>query len=60
MLNNENFKFYNADCFDLLPKIDNNSVDLVLIDPPYVISRKTGFAGGSIRNKDTDRFRVSY
>lgn len=60
MVNDENFKFYNADCFDLFPEIDNNSVDLVLIDPPYEISRKTGFAGGLIRNKDTDRFRVSY
>lgn len=59
-IEDEDFKFYNADCFDLLSEIDNNSVDLVLIDPPYAISRSTGFAEGPIRNDDTDRFRVSY
>ena len=27
----------NANCFDFLPTLENNSVDLVLIDPPYDI-----------------------
>lgn len=26
---------YNADCFDILKKLDNNSVDMVCVDPPY-------------------------
>lgn len=30
----------NMDCMDFLPAIDNNSVDLVLIDPPYDISHE--------------------
>ena len=37
------FKFTNESCFDLLPKIASNSIDLILIDPPYEISRPTNF-----------------
>ena len=33
----------NADCFDVLPGIADGSVDLVLVDPPYGISRKSMF-----------------
>lgn len=36
----------NLDCFEFLRKLEDNSVDLVLIDPPYAISRKTGFNTG--------------
>lgn len=39
--------------------MDVNSVSLVLIDPPYVISRQTNFANGEPKGKDTDRFRIS-
>ena len=28
-------KIYNLDCFDFLKKVDNNSIDLAVIDPPY-------------------------
>ena len=36
--------FYeNMSCFDLLIKIPDKSVNLVLIDPPYEISRDTNF-----------------
>jgi len=52
MLSNEN-------CFDLLPRIKNNSIDLILIDPPYEVSRDTNFNSGIAKGKDTDRFRVS-
>lgn len=47
------------DCFEMLKSIKSNSVDLVLIDPPYEISRPTNFASGEATDKDTDRFRVS-
>lgn len=49
----------NMSCFDYLKEIENNSVDLVLIDPPYEVSRDTNFASGEPVGKDTDRFRVS-
>jgi site-specific DNA-methyltransferase (adenine-specific) len=49
----------NESCFTLLEKIKNKSVDLVLIDPPYEVSRDTNFQSGEATGKDTDRFRVS-
>lgn len=52
-------KLYKGDCFDLLKQIKNNTIDLVLIDPPYEVSRDTNFAKGKIKGTDVDRFRVS-
>ena len=52
-------KLLNEDCFKLLPTLEDNSVELAIIDPPYEISRDTNFASGEAKNKDTDRFRVS-
>ena len=49
----------NKSCFDYLKTIKDNSVSLVLIDPPYEVSRDTNFASGDLTGKDTDRFRVS-
>lgn len=50
---------YNIDCFDGIKNIDNNSIDMVLTDPPYEISRKSGFASGEPSGTDVDRFRIS-
>lgn len=49
----------NESCFDMLKKLQDNSVDLFLIDPPYEVSRDTNFQSGKAKGKDTDRFRVS-
>jgi site-specific DNA-methyltransferase (adenine-specific) len=32
-------KIYNMDCFEFLEKIDNGSVDLVVLDPPYNMNK---------------------
>ena len=32
-----------GDCIEELSKIKSNSVDLILIDPPYLISRDSNF-----------------
>ena len=32
-----------GDCLEILPKIESNSIDLILIDPPYLISRDSNF-----------------
>ena len=32
-----------GDCFELIKNIDSKSIDLVLIDPPYLISRDSNF-----------------
>lgn len=49
----------NESCFSYLKKIKSGSVDLVLIDAPYEISKDTNFQSGEKTGKDTDRFRVS-
>lgn len=52
--------FENLDALSYLKTLPNKSVNLVLTDPPYAISRTTGFASGELKGNDTDRFRVSY
>ena len=49
----------NESCFDLLKRIKSCSLDLVLIDPPYEVSRDTNFSSGRPTGNDTDRFRIS-
>ena len=49
----------NMNCFEFLENIESNSVDLIIIDPPYEVSRQTNFQSGEETGKDTDRFRVS-
>lgn len=48
-------ELYNKSCFEYLKSIKSNSVDLVLIDPPYEISKDTNFANGG----GIERFAVS-
>ena len=52
-------RYEQASCFDFLKTIEKNSIDLILIDPPYEISRSTNFQNGEATGRDTDRFRVS-
>jgi DNA modification methylase len=49
----------NQSCFEYLKTIESKSVSLVLIDPPYEVSRDTNFQSGEAKGTDTDRFRVS-
>jgi DNA modification methylase len=37
-----NVDFKNEEGLKYLETIDNNSVDLILTDPPYIISKETG------------------
>jgi DNA modification methylase len=53
------FQFTNESCFELLPRIKSGSIDLILIDPPYEISRPTNFQSGELTGTDTDRFRIT-
>ena len=34
----ENITLYNGNCFEILPKIKENSVDCIITDPPYFLS----------------------
>lgn len=53
------FNYQNKDCFEFLKTIPSKSVNLILIDPPYEISRLTNFQSGAETGRDTDRFRIS-
>lgn len=37
---------YKGDCLELMPGMEKNSIDLILTDPPYMISRETNFSKG--------------
>ena len=58
-MENENIELKHKSCFDYLKTLEDNSIDLVLIDPPYEVSRETNFQSGEAKGLDTDRFRVS-
>jgi DNA modification methylase len=38
------YNIYNADAFEKLKEIESQSIDLILTDPPYNISKKNGFS----------------
>ena len=54
----QKIELQNENCFTYLPKLERNSIDLIIIDPPYEVSRDTNFTSGKPKGKDTDRFRV--
>ena len=43
-----NVKLYNGDCFNVLPTVENNSIDLVITSPPFNV----GIDYGKGRNED--------
>lgn len=48
----------NDDCFNYLSKIESNSIDLILVDPPYLISKESGFKNYS--DNATDEIRKKF
>lgn len=48
---------YNSTFESLLPQLESGSIDLILTDPPYAISRETGFK--HLGDKSVERFAVS-
>lgn len=52
----QNIKVFNEDCLVFLKSIKSDTVDLILTDPPYEISRTTGFR--SVVN-GVQRFAIS-
>ena len=52
-------ELYNEDCLKFLQAVHSSSIDLVLIDPPYEVSRSTNFNSGTPKGTDVDRFRIS-
>jgi site-specific DNA-methyltransferase (adenine-specific) len=37
MFEKDKYKIYNEDCFEILKKLSDNSIDFILTDPPYFI-----------------------
>ena len=50
----QNIQLHNADCLDILKSIPDKSVDLIVTDPPYLISRQTNFDRGGSWNSLND------
>ena len=42
IFSDENMNIQNIDGLKYLNTLDNNSIDLIITDPPYIISRDTG------------------
>lgn len=42
-MNSPNIQLYNGDCLEVLANIADNSIDLILTDPPYNIARDNNF-----------------
>ena len=51
-------KLLQGDCLELMKDIPDKSIDLILTDPPYLISKKSGFnSGGSWNNAQDKKFQ---
>jgi DNA modification methylase len=48
----------NADCLEILPKINKESIDLILIDPPYFISKESNFK--KVSEKTSEEMKIKY
>lgn len=59
MFDKQKIDVQQGDNLILLKEIPNNSIDLVLTDPPYLISKTTNFQSGEKVGDNRDRFRIS-
>lgn len=51
----KDIELWQGDCFEHTKQIPKNSIDLILTDPPYQISRKSGFESGGAWNNALDK-----
>ena len=47
-----------GDCYEELEKLEDSSVSLILIDPPYLISKKSNFT--KISDNTPEELKVKY
>ena len=47
-----------GDCFDKISEISDNSIDLIIIDPPYFISKDSNFK--NISDSTSKDMQVKY
>jgi site-specific DNA-methyltransferase (adenine-specific) len=50
-----------GDCFEHLQKVESDSIDLILVDPPYLISRDSGFkkSGKETKEEVKKKYNIS-
>ena len=48
-MDNNDIRLYNEDCMEVLKSLPDNSVDLIVTDPPYLIEKCSGGAVRDIR-----------
>ncbi|QXV86330.1 cytosine specific DNA methyltransferase [Staphylococcus phage SAPYZU_15] len=60
-------KIYNEDCLEGMKKIPDNSIDLIVTDPPYLINYKTNLRknkehrfGKVILNDNNEQLIINY
>lgn len=53
MFENKNYELFNNDCMEVLKTIPDNSVDLLITDPPYKVTSRgnAGNSGGMLQKK---------
>jgi len=55
---NTSYKVINCNCFDYIREIESNSIDVIITDPPYLISKESGFKNYS--DNATDEIRKKF
>lgn len=53
---------FNSDCFDVMKKLDNNSIDFIITDPPYLFNKGHGNkigAEGSSKIANSELYNVN-
>ena len=50
----DRYKLYNGDCLEIMDNIDDESIDLIITDPPYKTTKRggTGNSGGMCKKKE--------
>lgn len=51
---------YHNDCFEILPTIKDSSIDLILTDPPYEISKDSGFSSGKCKKFSNGAYKTDF
>ena len=55
IMDKENYKLYNIDCIELMKKMESDSIDLIVTDPPYKTTKrgisKSTNTGGLVRSE---------
>ena len=46
-MDNNDIRLYNEDCMEVLKSLPDNSVDIIVTDPPYLIETSSGGQHGA-------------